>query len=612
MSTVIKLSKENYMINKLDNLKNSTRKLWQEMNTLMGRGAPDSDIRIKDDGVTLDNKTAANRFNDHFSSIASLLATKFASNSGTGHNNQEVVAVEDSTFNIFELTSPQEITEIVKSFSSKKVRRDEIQPAILYLIVPMIAHLLSHLFNGCIASGVYPDVFKVARVIPLYKTGDKAQVENYRPITTLSIFNKILEKIIHNRLCNFVETRGILSKAQFGFRKSSETGLATFNLVTDLLQAFKNKTHMICMFLDLKKAFDTIDRAILIEKLFHYGVRGNFLELIRSYLQGRTQYVTLGDDISRTKNLPLGIIQGSVLGPLLFNIYINDIVNLGIQTILFADDAVFYVESKSLDECVTQVQLFSKRLSLWLQKNRLTPSESKTRLMHVSPYRKPITMPEILFNDNVLEWVDQIKYLGIIIDNKLTFKPHVDYVLGKLSAVQGITYALKKTLPSTCLKIIYYSLAYSYIIQSLIVWGGTYQTHVQKIAVKMHAITRNILGVKMGPNYQPLVPTSVTYKKLNIMKLEDVHQFYLLKFILYTSRKNPELYDRYFSSLEPIHDYGTRNPRMNLPFIRTEVERHGTVFQCVEALNKMPLELMNINDPDLFKTRFKKFALSKY
>ena len=238
-----------------------------------------------------------------------------------------------------------------------------------------------------------------------------------------------------------------------------------------------------------------------------------------------------------------------------------------------------------MEECANQIQLFANQLSSWLNKNRLTPSETKTKLMLVTPSRKPQTMPIILFNENILEWVDEIKYLGIIIDNKLTFKQQVDYVVNRLSVVQGITYSLKKVLPSSCLRMIYFSLAYPHIIQSLIVWGGTYQTYMQKIALKINAILRNILSIKMGPNYQPLVPTSLMYKKLGIMKIEDVYMFQLLKFYNNIRANHPLMYGKYFSQLEQNHNYGVRNRRINLPYVRTEIEKHGTIFQCAMCIS---------------------------
>ena len=610
LSRVIKALKENYLINKLENLKKSTRKLWKEMNTMMERTTANTGIVIKDDGMDTNNKTAANLFNEYFASVASKLAEKFSPEISLQHGSDEDSENREQCY--LEPTSAGEITQIVKSFSAKKLRKDEIQPFILYMIIPIIAPLLAHLFNKCVTNGVYPNVFKVARVVPLHKAGDKTSVLNYRPISTLSIFNKIFEKIIHDRLYKFITNNRILTDAQFGFRKSSDTGLATFSLVTDLLESFKNKSYTICMFLDLKKAFDTIDRSILIQKLYNYGVRGNFLNMLKNYLQNRTQYVCLGGDSSDVKDMKLGIIQGSVLGPLLFNIYINDIVKLGLKTILFADDAVFCANGKSVEECASQIQLFANRLSSWLNKNRLTPSETKTKLMLVTPSRKPQTMPIILFNENILEWVDEIKYLGIIIDNKLTFKQQVDYVVNRLSVVQGITYSLKKVLPSSCLRMIYFSLAYPHIIQSLIVWGGTYQTYMQKIALKINAILRNILSIRMGPNYQPLVPTSLMYKKLGIMKIEDVYMFQLLKFYNNIRANHPLMYGKYFSQLEQNHNYGVRNRRINLPYVRTEIEKHGTIFQCALALSSISVELRDNEEPDIFKYRFKNYALSKY
>ena len=511
----------------------------------------------------------------------------------------------------FSPITPDEVISVIKGFGAKRRGINSIQPAIMQLVSIMVAPFLSDIFNGCILLGMYPDVLKTARIVPLYKSGDSSSPSNYRPISTLCIFNKIFEKLIQSRLSNFLDEMNILSNKQFGFKKNTSTTHAIFTLISELQRSFNKKTYTICLFLDLKKAFDTVNRDLLLHKLDHYGFRNNIGQLIRSYFTNRAQYVNISNCNSSTKSVPLGVLQGSVLGPLMFSTFINDITELGVNSILFADDAVFFVESNTLHDAVIQMQSFIGRLSVWLNDNRLTAHEDKTKLMLFTPCQKPPLLPSIIFNRTILEWVDEIKYLGIIIDTKLQFKSHINFVENKLSIIQGITYSLKKLLPVHCLRTIFFALAYPHIVQNIIIWGGAPTTSIRPIAIKMNKILRNILNVRFDAARRPIVPTNNMYKALNILKLEDIYEFQLLKFIVTSQQSDDGIWTKYFSNLRPIHNYSTRRTGLNIPNIRTNVERASALFQCVRAYNSLPATF-NIENMDAFKIQYKFSCLSEY
>ena len=241
-------------------------------------------------------------------------------------------------------TDEIEVAGIIKAMPNKGNSIVDIKPHILLLISDIFCKVIAYLYNLSISNGIYPELLKIGRVVPVFKSGDPSKISNYRPITNLLNVNKIFELLTYKRIMKFIERFDLLTSQQFGFRKAKNTTQAIFKLTTDILRTFHEKSYTVALFLDLSKAFDTISREILVEKLLSYGFRGVTNSYLSSYLSDRKQYVNLGNHKSSTESINHGVPQGSVLGPLLSNIYINDIVIVGTaKKILFADDAVFYI-----------------------------------------------------------------------------------------------------------------------------------------------------------------------------------------------------------------------------------------------------------------------------
>jgi len=245
---------------------------------------------------------------------------------------------------------------------------------------------LTHVCNVSFRTGIFPDQMKVAKVIPLFKAGNKNDLSNYRPVSLLPQFSKILEKLFVKRLDSFINTYNILIEQQYGFQAKQSTGLAIMKLVDELSKAIDDKRVSLGVFIDLKKAFDTINHDILLKKLFKYGVRGVAYSWICSYINNRTQFVSVDGIMSSPLKILCGVPQGSVLGPKLFVLYLNDLcrVSCVLKPILFADDTNFfyyYYSGKDLKDIVRNVEREMERVKKWFDINRLSLNMSKTKFM---------------------------------------------------------------------------------------------------------------------------------------------------------------------------------------------------------------------------------------
>ena len=227
----------------------------------------------------------------------------------------------------FEPSTPYEVNEIIRALNDQKARRKlDPETKVIKYANPVISVCLSHLFNLCITTGVFPDSLKIAEVIPIFKKGNTDKPTNYRPISLLFQFSKIFAKLIYNRIYSYLEKFDLLSNRQFRFKQNSSTVHAIGIIHDKLIQNLDNDLYNCCIFLDLSKAFVTADHNILISKLdYNFGIRGTALDLMKSYFSNRYQYVKINDSLSSYQSVTCGNPQGSTLGPLLFLMYVNDL-----------------------------------------------------------------------------------------------------------------------------------------------------------------------------------------------------------------------------------------------------------------------------------------------
>ena len=304
-------------------------------------------------------------------------------------------------------------------------------------------------------TGNFPDKLKVGKITPIYKKDNEQHLENYRPVSTLPIFGKIFEKVIFTRLYSFFVSQGLLHDKQFGFRKNHSTNHALNYSISHIKSQISKGYHTLGIFIDLSKAFDTIDHGILIKKLEHYGIRGPMLSLLASYLANRKQCVSVLGETSTLLSVIYGVPQGSCLGPLLFLIYINDLGSLSkdSEIILFADDTNIFVSAQTLESAFKTAQTVLNKISGYMNCNKLHINLDKSCFM-LFQKRKTEISPDPTQNFDLkilgtpLPQVDQTKFLGVIIDDELSWQPHVKSLVKKLSCCTGRLNRITQFIPS--------------------------------------------------------------------------------------------------------------------------------------------------------------------
>lgn len=416
---------------------------------------------------------------------------------------------------------------------------DGISSAIIYQYRKFFVRPLTFIFNLCIKTGVFPDLFKKALIHPIHKAGDADCITNYRPISVLPCLSKLLERIMNNCLKKYLEDNNILSNEQYGFRNNRSTNDAVFELTNHIVQAMDKGKKSVAIFLDLAKAFDTVSIPKLIVKLERIGVRDRQLKLFESYLTNRTQCVKINELISKELPVEFGVPQGSILGPTLFLVYVNEMCKLKItdgKLLAFADDTALIFTGETWDRVYGAAQIGFNMVTEWLADNTLSLNVDKTKIIQFSIKKSSKanidrfiiahshkTGRNLTCTCPRLQNVTSIKYLGILIDDKLNFAPHIDLLTGRIRKLIFIFKHLRHVAKPTVLKNIYYALCQSLLGYCILSWGGACKTAL----IKLERAQRAVLKVSTFKPYR--FPTKDLYEYCDVL---TVRQLFILQIIM--------------------------------------------------------------------------------
>ena len=546
-------------------------------------------------------------FNTYFSQIGNNLAENIPPSTRPF---QDYLGIPNPNSIFFTPTHPGEILDIINNLKMKKSAGfDGIDNYLLKSIAPQIVDPLAYIFNLSLTTGAIPDIMKTAKVVPIFKKGNSQLTSNYRPTSLLTSLSKILENIVYKRTISFFNDHEVFNNSQFGFRKNHSTTHAILSLVDKVATAIDRSNHTVGIFLDFSKAFDTINHNILLYKLSHYGIRGRALEWFRNYLTNRSQFVFLNGCRSSSAPVPCGVPQGSLLGPLLFITYINDIQMSSdrLSFILFADDSNLFFSHSNPNHLLNTINTELIQVSDWIKANKLSLNVQKTNYMIYS--NTISSLPgNIIFDNIAIQKVNSTKFLGVIIDNKLSWKLHIDNICKTVSRNVGVINKLKHFFPTRILFMLYSTLILPYINNGILAWGNANKSDLNRLLL----IQKKAIRIVTNSGYRS--HTNVLFFENNILKITDLYLFQLGQFMFKLNRHDlPHIFQDMFLKNSSVHHYPTRQTdSYHLPLTRTLFAYRTLTFTGPNFWNSLHKDYKDAPSLNTFKRKLKKLLLIKY
>ena len=478
---------QNYYATEFTKYSNDIKKTWNTIRSIINSKPLDVGIEtLSVDGHLITDKAAiAHHLNTYFTEVAENLRLKIPS-INSNYSDYLVPPMVDSF--VLYPTYPEELISLNHSMKlSHSSGPDLLDPSILSPNLSLIVAPLTQIFNCSLETGTVPDKMKLSTVTPIFKQGNKEDLGNYRPISILPYFSKLLEKVVYHRLNDYVTKKNIIFPSQHGFRSGHSTVLPLINIQDKISQAIDRKEFSVGIFLDLSKAFDTVDHDILIKKLHNYGIRGTPLLWFKDYLTHRFQQVKCNGFYSTFQLIKFGVPQGSILGPLLFILYINDLPNSSslLEFVLFADDSNVFLSHSSYDDLIRLLNEELLNISRWFKVNMLSLNLNKTNYILFSSNRKacPNSLGTVIIDAKEIPQVSSVKFLGVYVDQHLTWKTHIEQISRKIAINIGIIKRISYILSPHILLTLYYTMIYPYLSYCNMVWASNYKSRLHGLAI---------------------------------------------------------------------------------------------------------------------------------
>ena len=628
----IRLAKNKFYKNYFEKYKSDSRKQWQMLNNLLNRSKFRSNaIKLKDEhgSVINESKAIADKFNDYFVNIAHKLKREIGNDvSGTSDRARQhdyTSHLRNATTDSIYLapSTPYEVGKIIDTLKLKATSDQNIGALKAASTIPGINEVLSNIINSSFEQGVFPSQLKIAKVVPIHKSGPKNDVANYRPISLLPAFSKIFEKLMHQRVYNFLEINSSLNDLQFGFRSGRSCEHALLVAQNEILASLSKKQISLLLLIDFSKAFDMVNHNILLDKLEHYGIRGIANTWFKSYLSNRQQYVSIKGKASSKQSLQYSVPQGSILGPLLFVIYINDMPNITniAKFVLYADDANIIITGDTIAEIETKFLELSTKLVDWVSHNELKLNTKKTNYMLFSRSRNlhlGTFVPKIA--GIPIERKTVARFLGVIIDDKLSWSHHITAIRSKMSKFIGILYKLKHTLPLKARLLTFNSLVQSHLNYASLVWGSTHKSKIDTLFSAQKKAMRAVMPGWVNYFYKEGCHPTHTKSSFKAFNILTVHNVILKNIMIFLNKINSCLSNIPESVRQTI---SPQAPSIDNDMLSDHTSDWYTKYNCIpyntSTFFKGPLlythimaentNLHTATNPNIFKGRIKQYLL---
>lgn len=549
-------------------------------------------IKSQNKSNTKTNESAltADDFNDFFVNVADDLIKEMPDLNEPDINSEKYMqdfqrekldCLEGFSFKEVSCVKVREALDLLKNKSSKDIF--DMNIGLIKYMKNVIISPLTRLINEAIREGIYPTCFKISKVIPIYKKGDLNIPGNFRPVTLTPVVSKVFEFILRDQLYNYLEKNNLFMSNQFGFRSGKSTTLAILNLMEHISEAFEEGHYMETMFCDLSKAFDCVSHDILLRKLKHYKLSNISLKLIKSYLTDRYQQTCKNRETSGSRKSKHGVPQGSLLAPLLFLIYVNDISravpNAGL--ILYADDTTIW--HKDSDYLRLQVLMDEniRGLQDWFTVNKLSLNNDKS-------LKTTFTLRKLNQNNR-----DRIKFLGVCLDPGLTFETHLDYVTNRLAKSIFLLRNLKSLVPMEALMQAFHGVFQSVLCYAILAWG--HSCHSERV----FRLQRRAVRVIGGIGYRE----DVRHKFIEL-KIMTVPSRYVYECLIYAYKN----YDSFDKTKNYNCSVRTQN-NFRMQFLRLSRSRIATNYYCLKFFNKVP-DTIKLKPFPNFKNEIKQILTS--
>lgn len=597
LARLINMEKQAHYSKLINSSQSKSKTTWKLVNAARGISRSHGSVSIIHEGETINDAKALTRlFGDYFSTVVDQKLNDYFGGNLSDHCTVTNLTIAETMF--MEPVTPFEVCSIISSMPNRRsTGRDGVATDFIKKVGDVTSVILAALINASLNLGTFPRGLKDSIIIPVPKKGVTQDVSNYRPISLISVFSKIFERIVADKVYAFLDKYSLLTGCQHGFRggHSTETAIAQFTqYVNDKLD---QDQFVVAIFFDLSRAFDTLHPAFVSEKIAKLGLRGHINKWITSYLSNRQFLVKIRGEVSDFYSVDTGAPQGSVLGPLIFLLYINDLpthVTDG-ATFMYADDTTIVISDPNVDGVCRRLEGVIAQFKYWCDKNRLIVNIAKSQYIFFRNKLRHTDFNRVGTNNSKFEFAREVRFLGVVVDSCLTWKGHIEYIAGKLNSAYYAITSLKNKFNVQTLMSVYYALVYPHLSYAVVVWGQSADWY--RLFVLQKRIVRRIFDLKFRMSCRG------AFRSMSILTLASV---YLLKILTYVYKNRHNL-----STHSDIHGYNTRG-KLNICPIKhyhTYYEK-SPLYAGVYYYNLLPSVIRNSGAPmHIFKKSLKKLLV---